>query len=125
MRALTVVLLLSLLSCIQARQTTYRTQTGDNALDCALSYGVNNGYMPAAGGTNGGFVRLERRVRSTIDLTGRELDVLTVTVSGAQLQVDASGFNSDGAELGASGEVKREATEILQRCGAADSKEVR
>jgi hypothetical protein len=92
------------LACAPARHTTYSTQTSDNALDCALT-------------------SLERRARATtIDFSGRELDVLTVTVANGQLQVDATGLGSQGEELGASGQVKREASEILQRCGAADSK---
>jgi len=120
MRALTVVVVLGLMSCASGRQTTYTAPTSDNALDCALAFGVNAGYTPAAGGTNAGFIRLERRVHATI--TVRELDVLTVTVSQGRLQVDATGFGSDGSEFGASAQVKREASEIVRRCGAADEK---
>jgi hypothetical protein len=120
-RALTLVVLVCLTSCAPARHSTYSAQSRDNALDCALTYGVNTGYTPAAGGTNGGFIRLERRVHATIDFSGRELDVLTVTVSNGRLQVDATGLGSKGEELGASGQVKREASEILNRCGRRES----
>jgi hypothetical protein len=122
MRPHALVILLSLLSCAPTRYTTSTTQTSANALDCALNFGINKGYTPTAGGTNGGFIRLERRVNATLELGGRATDVLTVMVSQAQLHIEATGFNSKGEELGASGRVKREASELLQRCGGEGSK---
>ncbi len=109
---------LALLSCAS---TLYTAQAGPNALDCALNFGINNGYTPAAGGTNGGFLRLERRDRTAYIKGGRAVDVLTITASQGELHIEATGFDYRGREMGAADRVKGEATTILQRCGTADS----
>ena len=118
MRAIILVLALGCVSC--AAPTRYKTQAGPSPLECALDFGINNGYTPAAGGTNAGFIRLERHT-GAFAATRREVDVVTVTVLQRELHVTADGFGPKGEELGASARVKREASEIVRRCGAADS----
>lgn len=117
LRILALVITLGSVACAPTLHSTYTAPSSPDALECALSFAIDNGYTPSAGGTNAGFVRLEYRHIPAFGL--RRLDVLTVTLSREQLHVEAASFDADGDEERASDRVRGHAAELLRRCGAA------
>jgi hypothetical protein len=103
-----VAALLALVACTPLQ---LEAPAPEGALECALDLGLQMGYEPVAGGTDSGFIRMERKDVGSIEQT------ITVTQVRGTMRIRAAGRLDEDEAVGPSGRTREDAERILAECG--------